>query len=151
MKTYLIGVPWETNPRDDVFPNYEVRWLQFPDLTSLSSQYLQIWRRDIKEKLDWVYGAIRPRTCLVCGKPFTNFDMHEGIVWRNDVQGWKKPTRLLIMTEVNCIPLHHTCHLQSPPTREQVWEYQKQFYSEELLYGWYTRLPWKIGVPRKFW
>lgn len=151
MKRYLISPPWDANPNKEVYVDYELEWLQVDDLDELASSYLQSWRRELKEKLDWVHGAIRPRLCMVCLRPFGSWDMHEGIVTRNDVRGWKKPVRLLIMSEINCIPLHHECHMDRPPTREDVWAHQMQFYGEELMRAWYTRLPWKAGVPRRFW
>ena len=151
LKSYLLSPPWTVNCQQDFYPDYEIDWLEATDIGELAASFLRDWRRELKEKLDWVFGAIRPRICMVCHQPFGAWDMHEGVVSRNDVRGWKKPLRLLIMSEVNCIPLHHACHMDRPPTREDVWAYQMCFYGEQVLYGWYTRLPWKADPPRRFW
>ncbi len=98
--------------------------------------------------LDDIFSGCRPRICLVCGKPFDVFDMHEGIVTRRDAQGWKNPA--LIMTELNCVPLHHMCHLDGPPSRQAVWDYQKGFYGKDALLTWYNGLPWKSGKPPRY-
>ena len=130
--------------------DYEVEWLVPKDLETMTGEALKIWRPNLKEKLDWVFGNLRPRICLTCGEPFGVWDMHEGILSRNDVRGWKGPKKLLIMSELNCIPLHHACHLYAPPSRGTVWEYQVEFYGRELLERWYFGLPFKAGPPRLF-
>ena len=75
------------------------------------------------------------------------FDLHEGIVSRQDARGWRPVQKRLIMTELNCIPLHHKCNLDNPPSREAVWEYQEAWYGRAALMDWYTSLPWKSGKP----
>jgi len=105
-------------------------------------------RTDLKRLIDDIFSGYRPRVCLVCGEPFSVFDMHEGIVTRRDAQGWKKSS--LIMTELNCIPLHHACHLDNPPSRQAVWDYQREFYGKEALLAWYNGLPWKAGRPPRY-
>lgn len=129
---------------------YNVEWLELDDLELMTGDALKVWRPNLKEKLDWVFGNLRPRTCLVCGKPFDVFDMHEGIISRNDVRGWKGNKKLLIMSELNCTPLHHQCHMDRPPIRETAWKYQLEFYGRELLRQWYFDLPFKVGPPRLF-
>jgi len=129
---------------------YNVEWLEFEDLHIINGAALTEWRPNLKQKLNWVFGELRPRTCLVCGEPFGIFDMHEGILSRNDVRGWKGTKKLLIMSELNCLPLHHVCHMDRPPSREAAWEYQLGFYGRDLLEQWYYSLPWKIGPPRLF-
>ena len=129
---------------------YNVEWLEFDDLDLMTTDALKVWRPNLKEKLDWVFGNLRPRVCLACGEPFDVWDMHESILSRNDVRGWKWPKKLLIMSELNCIPLHHTCNIDHPPSREAAWEYQKEFYGRDLLERWYYRLPFKVGPPRFF-
>lgn len=106
-------------------------------------------RNDLKRELNELYGSGRPRLCLACGKPFSVFDMHEGIVSRGDVQGWKRNKRHLIMVEVNCIPLHHDCNINHPPSRQAVWDYQVEYYGDAVR-DWYYGLPWKAGPPRRF-
>ena len=130
--------------------DYNVEWLVLEDVYLMHGKALGQWRPNLKEKLDWVFGNLRPRTCLICGKPFAVFDMHEGILSRNDVRGWKGPKKLLIMSEFNCIPLHHVCHMDHSPSREAVWEYQVEFYGRKLLKRWYFGLPFKAGPPRLF-
>lgn len=129
---------------------YNVEWLGLGDLELMTGEALRVWRPDLKEKLDWVFGNLRPRVCLVCGKPFSVFDMHEGVLSRNDARGWKWPKKLLIMSELNCIPLHHSCNTDRPPSREDAWQYQAEFYGRELLERWYFGLPFKAGPPRLF-
>ena len=129
---------------------YNVEWLEEEDLGLMTGDDLTRWRPDLKQKLNWVFGNLRPRTCLACGKPFGVWDMHEGILSRQDVRGWKKTKKLLIMSELNCIPLHHVCHMDHPPSREDVWHYQTQFYGWEALNYWYFGLPFKDGPPRLF-
>lgn len=117
---------------------------------SYTKDFLNNWRENVKRNVDYIFYRYRPRLCMVCGYPFSVFDMHEGIVSRKDVQGWSKRNRHLIMTELNCIPLHHTCHLDSPPSRQDVWEYQKEFYGNAMLQLWYNELPWKLGKPPRY-
>lgn len=140
-----IPVLYKDEPYD-----YNIEWLELGDIKLMTGNALRIWRPDLKEKLDWVFGNLRPRVCLICGKPFGTFDLHEGILSRGDVRGWKGTKKLLIFSELNCIPLHHACHLYAPPSRGTVWEYQMNFYGRELLNTWYTGLPWKVGPPRLF-
>ena len=135
--------------KDGIYP-YNVEWLEMDDLELMTGDALKVWRPNIKEKLDWVFGNLRPRICLVCGKPFSVFDAHEAILSRNDVRGWKGHKKLLIMSELNILPLHHVCHLHSPPSREAAWKYQEEFYGRELLKQWYYSLPFKVGPPRLF-
>lgn len=127
--------------------DYNVEWLEFDDLELMTGDALKVWRPNIKEKLDWVFGNLRSRTCLVCGKPFGVWDMHECVLTRNDVRGWKGTKKLLIMSELNCIPLHHKCHMDHPPSRKAAWKYQEEFYGRDLLEQWYFGLPWKLGKP----
>ena len=129
---------------------YNVEWLELEDLDLMTVDALKVWRPNLKEKLDWVFGNLRARVCIACGNPFIYWDMHEGILSRNDVRGWKGPKKLLIMSEINCVPLHHTCNTDRPPSREDVWQYQQEFYGRELLLLWYYSLPFKVGPPRLF-
>lgn len=130
--------------------DYNVEWLEYEDLELMTAGALKIWRPNLKEKLDWVFGNLRPRICLVCGEPFGVWDMHEGILSRNDIRGWRGAKKLLIMSELNCTPLHHKCHMDRPPSREDTWKYQEEFYGRDLLENWYFSLPWKLGKPPRF-
>ena len=143
----MIQTTIQTSYNGIIYP-YNVEWLQLEDLGIINGEALTAWRPNLKQKLNWVFGNRRPRTCLVCGEPFGIFDMHEGILSRNDVRGWKGTKKLLIMSELNCIPLHHKCHMDRPPSREAAWEYQMEFYGRDLLERWYFGLPFKIGPPR---
>jgi len=140
---------------------HDINWLTLDEIELLDKRYAETWYTDVKTSVATMHTLFRPNVCLVCaqylGKPF---DLHHAIVTRQDVRGWKyvagpydaKITRLLLITnELNCIPLHHQCHLDNPPTRESAWEYQANFYGEELMRSWYESLPWKSGVPRKLW
>jgi hypothetical protein len=110
------------------------------------------WKRfsdELRLRIDWLYGGVRDRICLVCGQPFQDFDLHHAIVSRKDVMGWSKKRRKLINVELNLIPLHNRCHLQNPPSREVAWAFQSDFYGEDILELWYYSLPFKI-FPRRF-
>lgn len=138
---------------------FDVSWLTLDQVPDLSAAFREQHYRDVKGWLNLVFGDIRPRVCLSCGDRFGMFDMHHGIVSRQDVRGWRHKAKgvsaakmrlLLITNELNCIPLHHTCNTDRPPTREQVWEFQKGFYGEEVLKEWYFSLPWRLGKPPRF-
>ncbi len=148
MITVQKSLQFSEEPTSHYHISHDISWLDPNE--HYTEDFLVTWRRKVKERLDYIFAMLRPRLCLVCSEPFDVFDMHEGIASRRDVQGWKKPKRSLIMTELNCIPLHHTCHLDRPPTREKVWEYQKEFYGETTLNLWYFGLPWKIGRPPRY-
>lgn len=134
---------------------YDVTWLEMCDLESGNhddkiQETLQFWYSDIKEKLsEWTYNVFRSRTCMICGKNMTTFDAHHAIVQKND---WTRKKRLLIDCELNLVPLHNQCHLESPPSRQECWDYNVEFYGEDLMRDWYEQLPWKQGhPPRRFW
>ena len=130
---------------------WEVSWFDVDDIP-LDPDYMEYHWTSIRERMDFLYGTFRPRICLVCGKPFGNdVHLHHCIVTRGDIRGWKRERRILIDTEINLIPLHPTCHLNSPPTREDAWEYQCAFYGGNIVNLWYNGLEWKGGKPRKFW
>lgn len=107
---------------------------------------------------------IRTRTpfvCDCCGTPFldlirdkfrwTRVDVHEGIVTKGDIRGWKLAQRTLIFTEYNCVLLDHQHHLSHPPSRQAMWDLQVSRYGEEVMKEWYFGLPFRNGVPRRFW
>jgi len=135
---------------DGTTTEWELFWLELKDVEADDTHLLGKWRKLLKEHLDWLYGRVRPRLCVACGEPFSTFDMHEGIVSRRDVQGWKYPKNLLIMNEINCIPLHHTCNIDRPPSRQQVWDSQVEFYGKELVELWCYDLPWKTKRPPRY-
>jgi len=125
-----------------------VVWLEEKDLP-VSAKYKLKWNDELRQRLDWLYGNVRPRLCLVCNRAFAEFHLHHGIVSRRDVMGWPKAKRFLIDVELNLIPLHGHCHLDKSPTREACWEYQCSFYGSEIMNEWYNTLPFKVP-PRRF-
>ena len=128
----------------------EAEWLELSDVYGMRTGFPEHWKFTIRDKIDWLFTEVRPRACLVCGRNFGTFHLHHGLVSRRDSQGWKPPLRLLLDTEINLIPLHESCHLSSPPSRGMCWEYQCDFYGQEILELWYNSLPWKVGPPRLF-
>lgn len=137
-----------------------VEWISHNDLPILDKHIAREWYSKVKHDMDSFYGRTRPRICLACGGQFTLFDVHHAICSRRDVQGctWGRGTpysnqvaRLLLITNaMNCLPLHHSCNTDRPPSREAAWQYQMEFYGRELLERWYLSLPFKIGPPRFF-
>jgi hypothetical protein len=94
----------------------------------------------------------RPRRCDGCGKRLKyGFDLHEGVVSRQDVRGWKYPMKAQIFTEYNCVLLCPDCNRNNPPSRQAMWDLQCQRYGEVAMREWYEGLPWRAGVPRRFW
>lgn len=103
------------------------------------------WIKELRQRL-W---ATRWRGCDCCGKPLHGkVELHEGIVTRRDVQGWRYPEKAYIFSEYNCIWLRQECHI-NPPSRERVWEIQCARYGEKAVRGWYESLPFK-STPRRF-
>lgn len=106
-----------------------------------------LWRNELRMRL-WTK---RDRTCDACGGRLNGpIHLHEGIVTRGDVRGWKYPEKALIFTELNCVWLHGECHV-NPPSRQSTWDLQVGRYGEDTMREWYEGLPWKAGVPRRFW
>lgn len=132
---------------DNYIGTHKVVW---PTLEDLGTAKMSNWSFHVRDTIDFIFSYIRSRICMICGEPFSGFDLHHGILSRRDVQGWSRSKRKLIDVEMNLIPLHSTCHLHSPPSREAAWQYQLEFYSRELLEQWYLNLPFKIGPPRFF-
>lgn len=88
--------------------------------------------------------------CNVWGHLDT-YDLHEGIVSRGDVQGWPFEKRGLIFHEYNCFVVCRECHTEHKLSREDAWKLSCERYGEEAVREWYEGLPWKVGVPRRFW
>lgn len=127
---------------------YPIVWFEKEDLPSVTGYYISRWKEELRERINWLHGCIRPRVCLVCNRPFSIFQLHHAVVSKQDVRGWKPKKRLLIEVEMNLIPLHSKCHLDNPPTRERCWEHQCDFYGEELMQDWYNSLSWKVPQRR---
>ena len=123
-------------------------WFEESDLPGITGYYQSRWKKELRERLDYMYEYIRPRLCLVCDEPFSTFHLHHAVVSKQDVRGWKRKKRFLIEVEMNLVPLHGKCHLDTPPSRECCWEYQCDFYGEELMREWYNSLPWKVPQRR---
>jgi hypothetical protein len=91
----------------------------------------------------------RPWRCDCCGEVFFNrVDVHEGIVTKGDVRGWRLPQRAWIFSEYNCILLLRAHH--HPLKRQFVWDLQCKRYGEAAMREWYESLPFKV-LPRRFW
>ena len=91
----------------------------------------------------------RGSKCECCGENAI-LDLHEGIVTRADAgRDWKD----LIFCSINCFLLCRDCHTNWGKMfpREKAWEVSCERYGEEVVKEWYKTLPWKIGVPRRFW
>lgn len=91
--------------------------------------------------------------CEICYATYSNaiFDIHEGIVSKGDVQGWPKKKRGLINHEYNCFVVCRDCHKEHKLSREDAWKLSCERYGEDAVREWYEGLPWKAGVPRRFW
>ncbi len=115
------------------------------------------WRFFLGEQI----GLHRGWGCVCCGSwhrrlvdsycSMDIFDLHEGIVSRGDVQGWSFEKRGLIFHEYNSFWLCRDCHQDHKLSREAAWELSCEWYGEELVKEWYESLPWRAGVPRRFW
>lgn len=130
--------------------NLDIVWFEVADLSSMTALFCAEWAGSLKESIALMGTMARPPICLVCGRnlTFDSFDLHHGIVTRQDIRGWRYPNAcMLINTELNLVPLHPSCHLSRPPSREEVWEYQANFYGQLLLVEWYRDLPWKTQRP----
>jgi len=127
----------------------QAEWLELSDIYGMPGGFAEHWRFTVRDKINWLFTEVRPRMCLVCSEPFTTFHLHHALVSRQDVRGWKPNLRLLIDTELNLVPLHEDCHLSSPPSREDCWDYQCSFYGQEIMKKWYYDLPWKTEPPRR--
>jgi hypothetical protein len=141
MKTYTI---------DTELGVYSICILEHIDVVKgINGKYIKAWWSNLREKLNWVYGTIRPRICLVCNKEMQYYDLHHCICSKQNVRGWDVDHKILIDTELNLIPLHNWCHIATPPTKDKCWEYQCEFYGENIMSEWYYSLPFKV-LPRRF-
>ena len=103
-------------------------------------------RLKLKQKLVLERGS----RCECCGEDSILLDLHEGVVSRADAgKNWKH----LIFCPVNCFLLCRGCHTNWGEVfpREKAWEVSCQRYGRSLVETWYKGLPWKVGVPRRFW
>ncbi len=69
-----------------------------------------------------LYGRVP--TCPLCSLPIASpaeCDLHEALLTRRDVQNTKNPD--VIMTSLNCVLVHHTCHMQiAGHGGDEIWE-----------------------------
>ncbi len=137
-----------------------VSWLTLEELETYDDS-LSTWYNRVKDGLDFLFSIYRPRNCFGCGNPVGVFDMHHGIVLRQDVRGWKyevgeydyKAVRLMLITNVlNCVPMCQRCHAShfNIPSRGEVLLRQAQFFGKDVLLEWLESLPWKWGTPQRF-
>lgn len=140
---------------------YDIVYITLEDIPDMDPHYWGEWYDEVKRVVATLYWEkfVNPPICMSCGQTVTRFDLHHGIVTRQDVRGWRvrtrganhRETRLILITNpLNCIPLHHKCHMISPPTREEVWRRQCGIFGKDHLLDWYNKLPWKYGPPRRF-
>ena len=87
--------------------------------------------------------------CRGCGCPWPEASavhMHEGIVSKRDVMGWKPELRGQINVEANCILLCHDCNLglsgKHPPPRARVLAEHVHMYGPGVV-RWLRSLPFK--------
>lgn len=88
----------------------------------------------------------RPQVCDQCGEPLRMFasgpiDMHESLVSKGDVMGWKKDLRGLINHEYNCHLLHRGCHQNYNNTLLAAIQIVR--YGKVVIQEWVDSLPFK--------
>lgn len=143
------------------FQTFSFSILEVPDIEMDNPQdshsLTHYWRTEQKEYLDdLIYGVFRSLICLGCNLPITGpWDMHEGILSRQDYRGKRRKYHNLIYCLPNLIPLCPSCNRSDggiPPKRELVWEYQKEFYGPDIMNTWYDIAcsVLKSGPPRYF-
>jgi len=97
------------------------------------------WRRKL-------WNELGPR-CVVCGNLADH--LHEGILWRSEVQGFPFPTRLRVFADCNSFPVCATCHSPAP-SREFFFEMSCRRYGEQEVRAWYGSFPWRVVPDRRF-
>ena len=75
--------------------------------------------------------------------------LHEGILWRGEVQGFPFPTRNRVFADCNSFPLCEKCH-KSPPPREWFFERACEKHGEADVRRWYGSFNWKVPPDRRF-
>jgi len=90
--------------------------------------------------------------CLGCGTDeIDRPEMHEGIVSRNDVRGWKAANKILIHSPYNCLILCSDCNQglsgKTPPSRREVVLYMCLHYGYDVI-RWLEYLPFKAHPMR---
>ena len=78
--------------------------------------------------------------CWVDGCYNRATSVHEAVISRNDVRGWKLKSRILIHSIYNCIALCGTCH-KIPPSKEEVLLWMFEEYDQESVIVWFNDLP----------
>ncbi len=106
-----------------------------------TQQRVREWRARIREHLQ----QVRPNRCDKCGEPLGSpWDVHEALVSRGQVQGWKLPQRAWIFTELNSLLLHQECHI-NPPSRRDSYTLLHGLYGDQIR-EWMEELPFKVPL-----
>ena len=88
-----------------------------------------------------------PWECPGCGERMGIAHMHEGLIYRSQVQGWPVERRVLIHVPYNCILICPDCNLgtggKSAPSREEVLEIKVERFGEEQIARWLRSLPFR--------
>ena len=109
---------------------------------------MDLVRNELKVRLFHLRGR-----CDVCGGPLAldvcggflafGVDMHESIVSKQQVRGWKKELRGLINVEENCHLVHHgDCHDDTSPRLMVAIQIVR--YGKARIQTWVDRLPFKV-------
>lgn len=103
---------------------------------------MDLARNALKSRLLW-----RSRQCDVCGVTVEpaghGVDMHESIVSKQQVRGWRKELRGLINVEDNCHLVHHgDCHDNASPRLMAAIQIVR--YGKPRIQRWIDGLPFKI-------
>ena len=97
-------------------------------------------------KLKLLYRDVRCRGCDCYWSEASAIHMHEGIVSKRDVMGWKLELRGQINIEANCILLCHDCNLglsnKHAPPRARVLAEHVHMYGPGVV-RWLRSLPFK--------
>ena len=116
-------------------------WLPFPTT-----------RDKISGAESWRNLVLRPfiferegGVCWVDGCYYTATDIHEAILSRQDVRGWKLKYRVLIHTPFNCIAVCKEHH-KWIPRKEEVFEWMVNEYGIQVI-EWFNSLPFRGRNP----
>ena len=115
----------------------------------LDTEYdVRVWRRTLRQHLFRTRLAKCENADCDTLLHETGFDVHEGIVSRQDVRGWSLPKSAWIFCEYNCVMLCPDCNRNGPqPSRQFVWDLQCARYGEAAVRSWYEALPFRTGKP----
>jgi hypothetical protein len=97
------------------------------------------WRNDIL--LPFIYER-EGWKCWVADCANSAEQVHEGVISRQDVRGWKAKNKVLIHSPYNCIAVCRA-HNVNPPDRYVVLEWMFEQYGQDDVLEWYLGLPFK--------